>query len=85
MEKMLKFRLLHTLEVKKQGRRNMSMVHINLTTWRLKPRLFINADGSTIAAHEVIDNLGKLKKLSFSIKVSKSSFSFWPDCLCFCS
>lgn len=52
------------------------MVHINLTTWKLKPRLFINADGSSIAAHKVIDDLSKLKKLSFPIKVCKSSFSF---------
>lgn len=54
----------------------MSMVHINLTTWRLKPKLFINADGSSIAAHKVNDDLGKLRKINFSIKVCKSSFSF---------
>lgn len=52
------------------------MVHIDLTAWRLKPRLFINADGSSIAAHKVINDLGKLKKLSFAIEVCKSSFSF---------
>lgn len=38
----------------------MSMVHINITTWRLKPRLFNNADGSSIAGHKVTDDLGKL-------------------------
>lgn len=41
------------------------MIHINLTTWRLKPRLFIDADGSSIAAHKVTDDLGKLKKIKF--------------------
>lgn len=55
----MKFVLWHRLEIKKQGRKNMSMVHINLITWRLKPRLFIDADGSNIAAHKVTDDLGK--------------------------